>query len=60
MAAVLRAGRKKIVSSFVMTPSVHKEFRAKYPQRGDQSYIIEQLVKKLLNGEIFVAPKPVL
>lgn len=58
MAATLRQGRKKIVSSFVMSPSLHKEFREKYPQRGDQSYLIEQLVKKLLNGEVFVAPRP--
>jgi hypothetical protein len=57
MATTLRPGRKKITTSFVMTPDLHQQFREQYPNRGDQSFVIEQLVRKLLKGEVFISPR---
>lgn len=58
MSATLRPGRSKVTTSFVIHPDLHNEFRKRHPKRGDQSYYIEQLIKKYLHGEVYVPPKP--
>lgn len=60
MSTTLRPGRSKVTTSFVIHPDLHKAFRDKHPRRGEQSYVLEQLVKRYLRGEVSIPPKPIL